>query len=86
MESIIEKIFFGNRGTFDGIEMSEEYRECVKKELKLFEELDSLITEQQRELFEAYADAVNDSYAEATLCYYKEGFKVGLLIGMEVNE
>ncbi len=85
-ESVIREMFLGGRGTYDKIRVSQNYGEAKKKmgeAVDMF--LEKLTPEQQRLFHEAY-EFIGDSSAEYAIDHFVEGFKFGLLIGIEVGE
>lgn len=86
MKSIIEDIFLGKRGNFNEIKMYEKYLKLTQEEDKMYGKLYAQLTDEQKKLLEAFTDAAGGTHAEAVSVFFKEGFKIGLLIGMEVNE
>ena len=82
MKSVIEEIYNGN--ITDNIKMSEEYYKICGECDTLYKEIEKHLNEKQKEnLFNLI---LKDSGLEAeTACtHFKEGFKLGLLIALEV--
>lgn len=85
MKSAIEKILSGD--TLDEhIGQTKEYKRLSAKSLTLYEELYSSLTKKQKELFEQFYEVDGEMVAEMECAFYKEGFKLGLLLGMEASE
>lgn len=56
------------------------------KELLTYEELKEKLPEQLSELFEKFVDLISDRYGKEMEDKYIQGFKTGLLIGIESNK
>lgn len=56
------------------------------KELLTYEELKEKLPEQLNELFEKFVDLISDRYGKEMEDKYIQGFKTGLLIGIESNK
>lgn len=87
-QSAIMQMFYGRKGHCDKITCSEEYiaymGEFVSNEQKFKEEL-----EKYPDLAASYArvkSALENMYQEQANDYYAEGFKFGILLGMEIIE
>lgn len=57
-----------------------------KEELKLYEELKSKLETNLKELFLKYSDLYGERMDKALEDKYIQGFKIGLLIGIECNK
>lgn len=84
MKSVLEEIYYGERGNCENLELSEGYKAANSKYGELMEMLEKNLDEEQRlklkEIFYASAEAEN----EAALTHFKEGFKLGMQIALEV--
>lgn len=78
--SIIEEIYHGNRGQGDDVKESKRYRKLNRECAEIIEGLKGTFNERQREDFEKLVEKQIEVETEASLMYYKEGLKVGLLL------
>ncbi|MDE7087784.1 MAG: hypothetical protein K2O67_06295 [Clostridia bacterium] len=83
MKSILEEIYFGNRGQFDNIDFGKAYFEAQAKYCKLFDKLEKRLNVKQKKLLNNLYWAGGEQEGEAALASYKEGFKIGFLIAVE---
>ena len=83
MYSILEKIYIGNRGDSETVKMSEAYKKRYRKFIDLWEMFDKDLSEDKKEEFKKLFNAECDLCNESDLMKHKEGFKIGLLIGIE---
>ena len=83
MKSVIEDIYYGNRGHSETIKESEEYFKVQQEVGTLCEEFDKTLTEEQRQVFEKIHYLLLGLEAEATVTHFKEGFKLGMLAAVE---
>lgn len=85
-KSVIKQIFCGERGTFDEIKLSEQYK---KAESEMYAAVDAFLeklTDEQKEAFDNAYDYIADKSAEYAADHFTEGFKLGLLVGIEAAE
>ncbi|MDE6597722.1 MAG: hypothetical protein K2K60_03695 [Clostridia bacterium] len=83
MKSVIEEIYYGNRGHSESIRESEEYFKVQREVGTLCEEFDKTLTEEQRQVFDKIHFLLSGLEAEATATHFKEGFKLGMLVAVE---
>lgn len=62
------------------------YQNITLKKLKLYEELKSKLETNLKELFLKYSDLYGERMDKALEDKYIQGFKIGLLIGIECNK
>lgn len=86
MKSIIEQIYFCRRGHSESIEPSDEYRLQLDKVVELSDELSKTLNDNQQKLLRNYSFETAGLESASNLTHYIEGFKVGLLIGIECLE
>lgn len=84
MKSVIEKIYNGERGCFENINESEKYWEISKEYGNIYDELAEGLTEKQKKILDNLFIVSGGLEAEAACTHFKEGFKLGLLIAIEV--
>lgn len=85
-KSILTAIFYGEKGHPETIKEGPEYWKVMDETNKLSDELVKGLTEKQKELFDKLCFSSMGLEAEATLTYFKEGFKIGLLLGIECTD
>ena len=86
MKSIIKDIFYGNNTCFESMKMPESYFKKYDIFYNLLEEFKTTLNKEQNEMLNKILDANSDVDLESSEIYYKEGFKFGLLIGVECSE
>lgn len=86
MTSIIEQIYYGNRGQGEQIESSKEYKIASGKSAEICKSLETTLTDSQKEEFDKFCELSMEMESEAARAFFKEGFKLGILIGEEVHE
>ena len=87
MESAIRQMFFGNVGqkrlTKTTAEESELLKEVVRHETILREKLVDL--PELLNLYDELSDSLDTLHSEELIEHYVEGFKFGLLVGLEIK-
>lgn len=87
-KTAVMQMFYGQRVDSDKIKCPPEYHDCLHKAIeynaKLCEKLKDM--PEIMELFTQYNDWTDRAYALEVDAYYAEGFKFGLLIGIEAGE
>ena len=83
MHSIIEEIFYGNRGQTENLDLGEEYKRLGKESKIIYDKFYPTLTPEQKKLFDdmLWVDAGKE--AECVRANYVEGFKIGFLIAVE---
>ncbi len=81
-------MFYGQRVDSDKIKCAPEYYECLHNAIECNEKLCKKLKDipEALELFNQYNDWTDRAYALEVDAYYAEGFKFGLLIGVEAGE
>lgn len=85
-KSIIKDIYYGERGGCETIKESKEYWGFIEQAAKISGELTETLTEKQKELFKKLELAEMEIESETAVAHFAEGFKIGLLIGIECVE
>ena len=82
------QMFYGQRVDSDKIKCPSEYDEYIHKAIECSEKLREKLKDMPEvmELFNQYNDWTDRAYALEVDAYYSEGFKFGLLIGVEAGE
>lgn len=84
--SAIQDMYYGRRGTSDYIENSQKYREVLTKYIEAMEELEAELKKSPNllALYEK-AEALNEEMqAESLDTHYCEGFRFGVLMGLDI--
>ena len=82
MKSAIEKIYFGEADR-EEIPATEEWKRLADEGLKVYEKFYPSLTEEQKKQFDEIYEYESGQEAEMILQYYKEGFKLGLMLAVE---
>lgn len=83
MYSVLEEIYFGRPGISETIELSKGYKQEFKKFDKLWEQINNNLSDEDKKIFIELNDGLSAVLTENALMFFKEGFKKGLLIGIE---
>lgn len=84
MKSIIEEIFNGNRGTFENLKLSENHKKLLDGYCAAMEKLNQSLSDEQKEELNNIDGLLCRMLDDNTIEIYTEGFKIGLLVGLEV--
>ncbi|MCL2375239.1 MAG: hypothetical protein FWC82_01785 [Firmicutes bacterium] len=87
MKSTIKQMFLGEKGNYDNVKFTEEYDAFLDKTVALEQEF-KVKFESNPEIFKFYlkiSNAVEKLNAEVTTANYVEGFKLGVLLGLELS-
>ncbi len=85
MKSIIKEIFYGERGSLEYFKPNEEYLKILEKINKLYNEIESGLTDGQKEVFEKFCELQDDLDVESADTHFIEGVKIGILLGIEAS-
>ena len=80
---IIHDIYYGRRGTNEHIKTTDEYKELLSKFCDLYDKCKKCFSKKQMRLVDKLHDIKCSLSAESNKISYIEGFKIGLLIGIE---
>ena len=83
--SAIKDIFYGLRGQMDTMHMPKEHFEKSTVS-DSYDELIAKLSPELLKLHEKFVNALEGDYSEEVDFYFIEGFKLGLLIGIECME
>lgn len=83
MKSAIEDIYNGNWSS-ENFKTSEEYSKICDECDKLYKEIEKHLDEEQRENLFNLVLKDGELEGEAAYTHFKEGFKLGMLIAIEV--
>ena len=86
MQSIIKDIFYGNNKNFENIKMPETYKQNFDKFVDLEEQFRETLNGEQKELLDKVENLHDLAELDSCEAYYIEGFKLGLLIGVECSQ
>lgn len=82
-KSIIEEIYLDNQSLSEKVKPSEEYKKVSDESYGFYEQLNKILNDEQKEIFEKFANSEMGVCAEAELMHFKEGVKVGFLFAIE---
>ena len=85
-ESVIKDIFHGFMGHIETMQMPKEHFKNGKKLCDIQEELQGTFSPAMWELHRRLVDLFEENYTEEVDFYFVEGFKLGLLMGIECPE
>ena len=88
VKSVIRQMFYAQRGDCEHVKSSHEYIELIGIVDELYDKLCEKIktTPEIWELFLKYKDSLENAHIEQIDNFYEEGFKFGLLMGIEAGE
>lgn len=78
--SIIEEIFYGNRGNGQCVKQSNEEIKLNHQCNELYNDLIKTFNDGQKEQLDKLLNYEGDIDAETAVTYFKEGVKIGLLL------
>ena len=84
MKSILRDIYHGDQKNVENFEESKEYWEVHKQYEELYEKLEQSLTDEQKKILDDLFIMSGGLESEASCTWFKEGFKMGLLISVEV--
>lgn len=84
MKSAIEEMLFSNRGNLDSIKNSEEGERLLDEVVATDEALRAKLNPEQTELLKKFQQAIDDASFQDNIEYYKEGFRFGFLLALDV--
>lgn len=85
-KSVIKDIFHGFRGHIDTINIPKEDKVKSGIICNTYDELEEKLSPEHLKLHRKLIDALENDWAVDVDCYFAEGFKLGLLIGIECME
>jgi hypothetical protein len=85
-KSVILDIFNGNRGHIETMKMPKDNSEKGDKLCNTYDELKEKLSPETYKLHEKFVDELSRDYNNEVDFYFAEGFKLGLLIGIECME
>lgn len=87
-KSAIAQMFLGGRGKNEYLRLSRESRDKAGEVDEKYKKLQESLSSQAEiwQLFEDFENAVSGLRAEEAADHYAEGFKFGLLLGVEAGE
>lgn len=83
--SVIRDIFNGDRGNIQAMRMPKEYRKYIAQLTEAYEKLEPVLSSEQLKMHNKFVRALEMNQSEEIDFYFVEGFKLGLLIGMECS-
>ena len=85
-KSVIRDIFKGFRGHIETMPKPEKDDANEKISCDIYDELKEKLTSEQLKLHQKFVDSIDFSWSEEVDFYFVQGFKLGLLIGIECME
>ena len=84
MKSIIEEIYYGNRGDYNTIKAGEKYFKVKERYCEIHDKLEEGLNEEQKQLLDDLFIQSGGLEGEFACSHFKEGFKLGMLVAFEV--
>lgn len=88
MKSAIEQMRYGLRGTYESVKVTKRYTSIMGKVCDADEALTKLLkagSEEDR-LYRQFKEHIDEAAFEECESYYKEGFRFGVLLGLDIAE
>jgi hypothetical protein len=87
-KSAIRDILYGYRGHHETIKVprGEEYQRNIEILSDTYDELREKLSVEVFKVLERFTTAKDDIQCEESGCYFTEGFKLGILVGIECGE
>ncbi len=82
-KSMIEEICFQNESLIGQVVLSEKYKNLSHDSHIFYTELNKVLNDEQKKIFQAFADSQMGVCAEGERLFFKEGLKAGFLLGLE---
>ena len=89
MKSAIEQMCSGLRGTYESVQPTDKQSEIMSKVCEADTKLTEMLKDDKEatELFNQFKEAIDEANSEECETFYKEGFRFGILMGIDiVNE
>ena len=84
MKSLIEDIYFGRRRNEDTVCEGEKYRKVREIAGKQYKKLKTQLTDKQKMQLDELYSIMGELESEHGISRFKEGFKFGLLVAIEM--
>lgn len=86
MKSAIEQMCSGLRGTYESVQPTDKQSEIMSKVCETDNKLTELLKDDKEatELFNQFKDAIDEANSEECETFYKEGFRFGVLMGIDI--
>lgn len=78
---ILKELYYGNISEFS----RRKSREVDKKEIELLDKIEKYLPEDQRKIIDELIDVIILGFDDDLADKYIQGFKTGILIGLEIN-
>lgn len=88
MKSAIEQMCAGLRGTYESVHTTEKYSQLMENVCQLDYKLTEKLKDDKEaaELYLQFKDALDETACEECETFYKEGFRFGVLLGIDITE
>lgn len=83
MQSILEEIYYGNRGSAENIKFGKDYFDAQSRGADIWEKLEKGLNKRQKKILTKMYWSECEQEAEAVKAAYMEGFKIGFNIAVE---
>ncbi len=84
MNSMMEKIYFGDLRCEEKMMKDERVKESNQQFATVYESFDDVLNEKQKKKLSELYDEICNMETEIGLYFFKDGFAVGIRLGMEV--
>jgi len=88
MDSIIKQIFLGKKGNCENIKFHKKYYDTLDEAITCEKDFQAKL-ESNNELSKLYlkvSDTYNENNSESAVAHFVEGFKIGILLGLELMQ
>ncbi len=85
-KSVIKDIFYGKKGYREVIQPPQKDMENLELICELEDKIKSKFSPEQLDLHNKFVDAIEKNCCDEVDFYFVEGFKLGLLVGIEAME
>ena len=86
MKSMLEQIYLGTKGNCEVIPETKEYYKLNHISCTKMDEFVKKLSKENAREFNEIVNAEADVQAETLFAHFKEGFKIGLFLGLELRE
>ncbi len=83
MKSILEEIYYGEKGFYEKIKPSEGYLKVHKEYCQIHDKLEEGLNDEQKKILDDLFIATCGLEDKIACTHFIEGFKIGLLVAVE---
>ncbi|MGN1137327.1 MAG: DUF6809 family protein [Oscillospiraceae bacterium] len=86
MKSAIEQMCSGLRGTYESVQPTDKQSEIMSKVCEADTKLTAMLKSniEATELYNQFKNAIEEANSEECETFYKEGFRFGVLMGIDI--